>query len=149
MKSRTFLSAILILICVLFVTCKKQSVKNILEAKIDLLTKDTLFYNEQILWWHSSYQTLAFKRERTFNSNDLNNAWFKFEVNGNFKAALSNGYPYSGNWEFIENGKKLHLSSPELLYNETIEIITLTEEKLEWSDLEHNSFYSLLYRDKL
>jgi hypothetical protein len=84
MKSRAFLPAILILICVLFVTCKKQGGKNILDAKRGLLTKDTLFYHEQILWWHSSYQTFAFKRERSFNSNDLNNAWFKFEINGSF-----------------------------------------------------------------
>ena len=107
MKPRLFLFTIPTFICFLFSTCKKQNEKYVLEAKIDLLTKDTLVYDEQILWWNSTNQVITFKKENTSNSNDLKDAWFKYEMDGSFTAALSNGYVYSGSWEFLDNGKKL------------------------------------------
>ena len=145
-KSGFFLFVTLSSICFLFSTCKKQNEKYILEAKIDLLTKDTLIYDEQILWWNSSSQMVTFKKENTSNNNELKEAWFKYEMDGSFTAALSNGYVYSGNWEFLNNGTKLKLYSKELSYDETFEIIALTNEKFEWTDFEHLTFYRLVHK---
>jgi hypothetical protein len=79
MKSRSVLLAALISICLLFITCTRHAEKNVVETKRDMLTQDTLFYEEQILWWNSSAQTVSFKRGSSDNSNDLSNAWFKYE----------------------------------------------------------------------
>jgi hypothetical protein len=144
MKSRPFLLIILVSICIQFITCKKQEEKNTIEARRNILTGDTLVYEQQILWWNSSNQIIAYKKENSANSNDLRKAWFKYEKNGSFKAALSNGHAYSGNWEFVENATRIRLSSSELSHNEAIEIISLNDEKLEWTDLEHHSFYRMV-----
>jgi hypothetical protein len=144
MKSRPSLLIILVSICIQFITCKKQEEKNNIEARRNILTSDTLVYEQQILWWNSPNEVIAYKKENAANSNDLRKAWFKYEIDGSFKAALSNGHTYSGNWEFLENAAKIRLSSVELSYNEVIEIISLHNEKLEWTDLEHHSFYQMV-----
>jgi hypothetical protein len=131
-------------ICIQFITCKKQEEKNVTEARKNLLTRDTLVYEQQILWWNSSNQIIAYKKENSANSNDLRKAWFKYEADGSFKAALSNGHSYSGNWEFLENATRIRLSSAELSYNEVIEIISLNNEEFDWTDPEHHSFYRLV-----
>lgn len=141
MKPGSILLSALVCVFLLFITCTKHTENNIVETKRGLLTKDTLFYDEQILWWNSPNQTIAFKRGGCANSNDLLKAWFKYEVNGSFKAALSNGHSFSGNWEFLDNATKIRLSSKELSQNETFEIITLANNKFEWTDLSHSSFY--------
>lgn len=146
MKSRSVLLAAFISICLLFITCTRHAEKNVVETKRDMLTQDTLFYEEQILWWNSSAQTVSFKRGGSDNSNDLSNAWFKYEKNGSFKAALSNGQSFSGNWEFQDNATKIRLSSAELSYEETFEIVALTNNKFEWTDLSHSSFYRQICR---
>jgi hypothetical protein len=145
MKSRPFLPAILISICIQFITCTKQGEKNITEARRNILVRDTLVYERQILWWNSPDQIIAYKKESVANSNDLRKAWFKYEKDGSFKAALSNGHIYSGNWELLENATKIKLTSAELSYNEVFEIISLTNEKFEWTDPEHHSFYRMIY----
>jgi hypothetical protein len=139
MKSRPSLLTMLLATCILCINCKKQDRSYVVE--INLLTQDTLVYDEQILWWNSPNQTISYKRDSIFNSNDLKGDWFKYERDGSFEAALSNGHTYSGNWELLENATKIRLSSIELSYDETFEIIALTKEKFEWTDLEHHSFY--------
>jgi hypothetical protein len=145
MKSRSSLSVILISICIQFITCTKQGEKNITEARRNILVRDTLVYEQQILWWNSPDQIIAYKKENVVNNNELRKAWFKYEKDGSFKAALSNGHNYSGNWELLENATKIKLSSAELSYNEVFEIISLTNEKFEWTDAEHHSFYRMIY----
>ena len=147
MKSRRLL-LILIAICIQFITCKKQDEKDSTETRRNLLTSDTLVYEQQILWWNSSEEIIAYKKGSLANNNNLQKAWFKYEVDGSFKAALSNGHTYSGNWEFLENGTKIRLSSDELFYTEIFEIISLTNEKFDWTDTEHNSFYRMVRKNK-
>src|SRR5688500_12420255 len=107
MKSRPSLLIVLVSICLQFITCTKQEEKNAIEARRNILTSDTLVYEQQILWWNSPNEVIAYKKENGANSNDLRKAWFKYETDGSFKAALSNGHSYSGNWEFLENATKI------------------------------------------
>lgn len=144
MKSTPYLHLILICICIQFISCTKLEEKNTTEARRNLLARDTLIYEQQILWWNSSDQLIAYKKGSTANTNDLQKAWFKYEIDGTYKAALSNGYTYAGTWEFLENATKIKLSSAELSYNEVIEIISLTNENFDWTDPEHHSFYRLV-----
>jgi hypothetical protein len=140
--SRLIFFAILVQVCFHFISCKKQDENDLLNIKKELLTADTLVYEEQILNWNLASQRVTFKRGSNTNSSDfLKDYWIKYDMNGSFKAAFNNVQMYSGQWEFLEDGTKLRMWSTELSYDNTYEVIKLISETFEWYDSEHYAFY--------
>jgi hypothetical protein len=140
--SRLIFFAILVQVCFHFISCKKQDENDLLNIKKELLTADTLVYDEQILGWNSPDQRVTFKRGSSTNSNDgLKDQWIKYDMDGSFKAAFNDIQIYSGEWELLENGTKLRRWSTDLSYDITVEVIKLRSEQFEWYDSEHYAFY--------
>ena len=68
---RPILFAIILLVCFQFISCKKQNENDSLEIKRQVLTADTLVYEEQILDWNLPSQRVPFKRGSNTNASDF------------------------------------------------------------------------------
>lgn len=117
-----------------FLSCKRVNTTDLLREKKELLTSDTLIYDEEIANWGLPSQRVIFKKGSTSNTLSLENAWIKYNLDGTFEAMLFNLTRYDGKWELQNNGEKIRLTSTSLDFDETYNVIKLTKDTFEWVD---------------
>jgi hypothetical protein len=140
MKMSCFTVFYTIFICSLL-SCKRENETNALQVKRELLTSDTLIYDEEIVNWQGPNQRVVFKKGSTSNAINIENAWIKYNLDSTFQALLSNFIRYDGKWELQNNGGKIRLTSTSLDFDETYNVIKLTKDTFEWVDPIHYAFY--------
>jgi hypothetical protein len=126
----------------LLISCKRENEINDLQTKKEFLAGDTLIYDEEIVNWKLDSQRVVFKRGSASNVLPLENAWVKYNLNDSFRAMLPNGsIPYGGKWQLQNNGGKIRLTSTDLSYDETYEVIKITKDTFEWFDPSRSVFF--------
>jgi hypothetical protein len=134
---------LLVFFCGNLLSCKKDSTNenNDFQTTKQLLARDTLIYDEQILNWKYPSQKTSYKRGQTTNTIDLDNDWTKYEIDGSFTFSISNILIRTGEWELLDHGKKLHIWNIAESMDETFDILKLTKDTFEFSDPSRYSFY--------
>lgn len=122
------------------ISCKRENETNSLLAKRELLTSDTLIYDEEIINWQLPSQRVVFKKGSTSNTLALDTSWIKYNLDGTFQARFF-FLRYDGKWELQNNGGKIRLTSTSLDFDETYDVVKLTKDTFEWVDPVRYAFY--------
>ena len=134
---------LLLFLCINLISCEKNSKNenNELQTMRELLTRDTLIYDEQILNWKYPGQRTSYKRGQTSNSINLDNEWTKYESDGSVAFSQFFAPIRTGKWELLDHGKKIHIWNTAENMDETFDILKLTKDTFEWADPNRYAFY--------
>ena len=135
------LFVVCLMVSISVVSCKQEIETDFLQVKRELLTGDTLIYEEEIVNWKYPSERVVFKRESTANVLPLEDMWIKYNPDNTFKALFIDNLLYEGKWELLDNSGKIRLTSPSRDFDETFDIIRLVKDTFEFADPLRFAFY--------
>lgn len=141
MKDKRIIFLLVLIQSVLFVNCKKETVRNNTapQSMYDLIINDTLQFESYIIKWNTSSADTIYNRRRSSNRINFDTAWFKFNKDGTYTGYISLGFNYSANWEFLDNGLKLRLWNTS--FDKELNLLKLSKDTVEWLDPKTDSLF--------